>query len=204
VRSAAVGFRAHSGWSALVALCLKDKKPVILSRQRVELVEIFTRQFRQPYHAAAEMPLEKAADFIAQIKSEAEKFACQAIESLQAELKKRKVRLVRGAVLAASGRPLPPIGNIVTSHALIHTADGELFREALANGCQRCGLTVLRAKEKQIAKEAAEALRMKEPVLLRRVTELGRPLGSPWSRDQKYATLAAWLALAKPATRPTR
>jgi hypothetical protein len=24
---------------------------------------------------------------------------------------------------------------------------------------------------------------------------LGRPFGSPWSQDEKFATLAAWLAL---------
>jgi len=35
-------------------------------------------------------------------------------------------------------------------------------------------------------------------VLLRRITELGKPFGSPWSQDEKFATLAAWLALAAP------
>jgi hypothetical protein len=30
---------------------------------------------------------------------------------------------------------------------------------------------------------------------MRRVTELGRPFGSPWSQNEKFATLAAWLAL---------
>jgi hypothetical protein len=29
-----------------------------------------------------------------------------------------------------------------------------------------------------------------------RVTDLGRPFGSPWSQDEKLATLAAWLTLA--------
>jgi len=38
--------------------------------------------------------------------------------------------------------------------------------------------------------------RTKPKELMRRVTELGRPLGSPWSQDEKFATLAAWLALA--------
>jgi len=32
--------------------------------------------------------------------------------------------------------------------------------------------------------------------LMRRVTELGRSFGAPWSQDEKFATLAAWLALA--------
>jgi len=36
---------------------------------------------------------------------------------------------------------------------------------------------------------AAETLR-------RRVNEIGRPIGPPWTQDQKLACLAGWLALA--------
>jgi len=32
--------------------------------------------------------------------------------------------------------------------------------------------------------------------LERRVADLGKPLGPPWSQDQKCAALAAWLALS--------
>jgi hypothetical protein len=39
-------------------------------------------------------------------------------------------------------------------------------------------------------------LRAKPNELKRRVTDLGRSLGAPWSQDEKFATLAAWLALA--------
>ena len=31
---------------------------------------------------------------------------------------------------------------------------------------------------------------------MKQVTDLGKPLGAPWSQDEKYAALAAWLALA--------
>jgi len=33
---------------------------------------------------------------------------------------------------------------------------------------------------------------------MRRATELGRSLGAPWSQDEKFATLAAWLASKAP------
>jgi hypothetical protein len=39
---------------------------------------------------------------------------------------------------------------------------------------------------------------LRKPAVLRRATELGRGFGAPWSQDEKFATLAAWLALAKP------
>lgn len=38
-----------------------------------------------------------------------------------------------------------------------------------------------------------EAFSLKRSELLQRVTELGRSSGSPWSQDETFATLAAWL-----------
>ena len=43
--------------------------------------------------------------------------------------------------------------------------------------------------------QAVQAFHLKPAELMRRVTALGGALGSPWSQDEKFATLAAWLAL---------
>jgi hypothetical protein len=44
-------------------------------------------------------------------------------------------------------------------------------------------------------------LRLRPDDLTRRMVELGRSLGAPWSQDEKLATLVAWLALAsKPSS----
>jgi len=109
------------------------------------------------------------------------------------------VKLARCGLLLASGRPLPALEKILASHALIHTADGELSREALLHASNRCGLRDFRIKEKELLDRAEQVLRLNGNGLMRRVTELGRPLGSPWSQDEKFATIAAWLALAAPA-----
>ncbi len=50
MKKAAVGFRVHSGWAAMVAASLENGMPVYLSRQRLQLVKIFSYKFRQPYH----------------------------------------------------------------------------------------------------------------------------------------------------------
>jgi len=50
-------------------------------------------------------------------------------------------------------------------------------------------------KKRELLERAGQAFRMKSAALLQRVTELGRPLGAPWSQDEKFATIAAWLAL---------
>ncbi len=52
MKQAAVGFRVHSGWAAVVAVCVEKGAPVVLAKQRVHLVETFTYEFRQPYHTA--------------------------------------------------------------------------------------------------------------------------------------------------------
>jgi len=52
----AVGFRVHSGWTALIALALDKGKPLIVARERPHLIETFTYEFRQPYHPAENMP----------------------------------------------------------------------------------------------------------------------------------------------------
>jgi hypothetical protein len=193
--NAAVGFRVHSGWSAAVVVCLDKGKPVVLRRKRFELVEIFNHDFRQPYHTAKKMPFDGGHEFINSVKSQAANLGCTALRELQIEIKEAGFVLAQATLLLASGRPLPALENILDSHALIHTAEGELFREALAEACTRCGIKLCRVREKDLLGEATCFLRIPEPALPKRLVELGRALGSPWSQDEKFAALAAWLAL---------
>jgi hypothetical protein len=198
MKQAAVGFRVHSGWSAAVAVCLEKDAPVVLHRQRVQLVETFTYRFRQPYHTGEKIALAEAREFIAGVREKGRELAYCAIRDLQAELKERSYQLSRGALLQASGKPLPELEKILASHALIHTADGELFRECLLHASARCGLAVVSIRERELLDQAVKAFHVPRPSLLRRITQLGRPFGAPWSQDEKFATLAAWLAARTP------
>lgn len=195
-RQAALGFRVHSGWTALVAVCVDRGLPTVLSRQRIHLVETFTYEFRQPYHTAKKMPPDEGREFISRMQEEARRLAYRAIRDVQSGLQKQGLKLTRCGLLLASGKPLPELDKILASHALIHTADGELFREALLHASVRCGLRDFRVKEREVLDLAGRAFRLKPADIMRRVTELGRSLGSPWSQDEKFATMAAWLALS--------
>ena len=197
-KQAALGFRVHSGWAAVVAVSLEKGAPVVLARQRVHLVETFSYEFRQPYHTAEKMLAGQGREFIERVRDEARRLAYKAIRELASRTQEQGAKLTRCGLLLASGRPLPGLEKILASHALIHTADGELFREALLHASARCGLRDFRIKEKELLDRSGEAFRCKPNVLLRRVTELRRSLGSPWSQDEKFATLAAWLALKAP------
>jgi hypothetical protein len=195
VKQATVGFRAHSGWAAMVAVSVEKGAPTVLARERIELVETFTYRFRQPYHTAEKLPLGEARKFVALVEVEAARLAHRAIHKLQSELERQGIQATSCSLLMASGKTLPNLEKILASHALIHTADGELFREALSSAAKRSGLATVKIRERRLLEIAEQALRTGPAALLRRLGELGRPFGAPWSQDEKFATLAAWLAL---------
>src|SRR5216683_6043259 len=182
---AAIGFRVHSGWAAVVAFWLEKGAPVILARQRVHLVETFTYEVRQPCHTAEKMLLGQAREFSSRMQAEARRLAYRAIRELASRTQEQGVKLTRCGLLLASGRPLPGLEKIVASHALIHTADGEFFREAILHASGRCGLEATCIKERELLECAGKAFHFKPADLMRRVTELGRVLGAPWSQDEK-------------------
>ena len=192
---AAIGFRAHSGWTALVALSVDGNDPRILARGRPELVETFTYEFRQPYHTAKRMPLEKARVFISKIEAEAQRLAQKAIRSVQTDLQKQGYDLTSFALISASAKPLPSLDKILASHALIHTADGELFRKTLAHASQNCRLAEFTVKESELIDAGCKTFGLKSKDLMTCLTVLGKTVGPPWSQDEKFAALAAWLAL---------
>jgi hypothetical protein len=201
---AAVGFRAHSGWVAMVALTVTKGALAVLARERVHLVDTFTYRFRQPYHTARRLPLEEGRTFVSCSRTEARRLAFRAIGSLQTNLAAQGYKLNFCGLLVASGRPLPRLPKILASHSLIHTADGELFREALLHASSRCGLDSMKVKEKELLSSASQVLHLEAGELQSRVREIGRPFGSPWSQDEKFASLVAWLALASRYSARTR
>jgi hypothetical protein len=148
MQNAAVGFRVHSGWAAVVVVCGPPQTPQVVDRRRIELVKTFTYTFRQPYHTAKKMPSQDAMKFIRDVRSDAKRLAVASLRSLQADLADGDFRLVSGTLLLASGRALPGLEQILASHALIHTADGELFRDSLRAACTACNLRLEGIREK--------------------------------------------------------
>lgn len=198
MKNAAIGFRVHSGWTSLVAVAVEKGKPIVLARSRPHLVSNFSYTFRQPYHTAATMSLQEAEAFLQAQRTEGRRLAGEAIRHAQRDVAQQGFTITRAAVLLASGRPLPELSKILKAHSLIHTADGEFFREVLLHACKKCKLTVSAIKERELLATASSEWRRKPPSLLKTLADLGKPLGSPWTQDEKFATLAAWLTLITP------
>jgi hypothetical protein len=197
VQDAAVGFRMHSGWAAVVALCGPAETPVVVERRKIQLVKMFSYAYRQPYHTAQKMPQHEGVKFIRGVRSEAKRLALSSLRALQEDLAQADVKIVRGALLLASGRALPRLEQILASHALIHTADGELFRDGLRAACAAYNLPLEGITEKELFATASKVLSVQPTALKRRIATLGKSLGPPWSQDEKFAALGAWLTLAR-------
>ena len=193
---AALGFRSHSGWAVLVAVAGRAPSPAVVLRRRIELSR---KTPRQPFHAAEGRPLKEAEALIRRATEEARALAASALEDALEELRHAGKRAVRCGLLAAAGRPLPGLADILASHALIHAAEGELFRDALRRGSRVLGLRLVETKEREAFARAAPVLGFSPPPLKRRIDEWGRPLGPPWRQDEKLAALAAWHALVSAA-----
>jgi hypothetical protein len=194
--AATLGFSPHSGWVALVAVGGNPAAPEVLVRARVEMADPGLRGSRQPYHALEGLPLSEAKRRLRRYESTARAMARVGLGSVLSGLQRRGFSVAVAGILDSSGRKEQSLEAILASHALIHAADGDHFREALAEAGAGCGLAVHRVPARDLPKSAAAALRRPPEDLQARVRELGRPLGPPWTVDQKSATLLAWLLLA--------
>ena len=195
MRDVALGFRAHSGWTAMVGLGLEKNQPRVLVRARPKLVQEFTYEFRQPYHTAEKMPMDRAREFVSEIESAATRLAENAIRTVQQDLRKQGYEVRCMGLPLRSARPLPSLEKILLSHPLVHTADGELFRRALIRASEQCHISGLTLAERELVTIACKTLKVDKNDLLARLAKLGKPIGPPWSQDEKFAAMAAWLAL---------
>lgn len=203
MKKAAMGMRVHSGWAAMVAVALDGRSPCVLWRARPHLVEAFTFEFRQPYHTAEKLPIGQARVVIERARETATRLARLAFEESQAAIRRRGFETEFCGMLLASAKPLPPLEKILLSHALIHTADGELFRQALLEAARNLSLEAFTVKEKELIDRAGRELKLNREEIHRHIAEAGQSAGRPWAQDEKLATLVAWTALvnSRPAAK---
>jgi hypothetical protein len=194
--TAAIGLRTHSGWAALVALAGPLTSPSVIERRVIQLADPAIPGSKQPYHAAEPLKIEEAEKLVTRCMERTCALAEGAVRAAVDALHAKRHAVGWCGLLLASGRALPSLAGILASHALIHTAEGELYRNALAKACEQCGLQVLGVKERELFSRAEKDLRISSAKIEEQLAAMGKSLGSPWRQDQKYAALVAWLALA--------
>lgn len=180
----------------MVALEGSVAAPRVILRRRLDLLDRSIRGAAQPYHTAAEMTLEAAAEFLGRCREATWATAAHALRCAVDEIAKKGYQTTGGCVLMSSGRDVSDLKTILGSHPLLHTAEGQFYREALKAACTACEVPVSGVKEKEAAGVAAETLGFSPDELERRVAELGKLIGPPWGQDQKLSATGAWIVLA--------
>jgi hypothetical protein len=182
---AAIGVRAHSGWAALVAVSGKPGSVHVLDRRRIVIADTQSSGTNQPYHFAEKLELRAAEKHLASCGAVSERLALSALRDVVKELSDYEV--AGAAILLASGRPLPALPAILVSHALIHTAEGEFFRQVVRQACETLEIGVTGIRERDLGERSA---------LQTEIANLGKTVGPPWTQDQKMAALAAMMVLS--------
>jgi hypothetical protein len=187
-----LGFRPHTYWTAAVALAGAPDAPEVVERRRITFA---AGDERGVYHRAAEVPAAEAPALVEHVRAVVEAHASEAIKAMVADLA-RAGRAVRAAVVPTAGLKLPErIEDIVRVHARMHAAEGELYRDIVADACAGLGLRVHRVVERELFALASDRIGTSDTVLKTRLQAMGAALGPPWSEDQKLAMLAALVHL---------
>lgn len=192
----AFGFKAHSGWAALVALGRDHGRIAVADRHRVELADMSEGEWaRQPYHAADGLPSARAAAVVRRGIDTARRMAVAEMKAALTRARLAGHTVERCAVLVGAPMPAWSVDEILAVHFRMHQAEGALYRDALVEAARSCRMEVVAIVEKQIAGEASRALGQPASRLNAQVSALKAQVGPPWGKDQKEAALAALVAL---------
>jgi len=188
IRSVVLGFRAHTGWAAMVAVAA-GRQPEIIDRKRISYEP---KNGRFLYHQAEELGAARAEKSIDKGRTETVTAATRELKVAIEALKKRSFA-VAGAAIPIGTTKLPKdVKDILAAHSRIHAAEGVFYRETLADACSSLGLPLHRPVERDLWTICAPLFGVSSGHLAAHIREIGSALGPPWSEDQKIAMLAAW------------
>jgi hypothetical protein len=156
--------------------------PSIDLRRRLELCP--SPLPRQAYHAIVHdgLDLKVGERLIRQVAEASVKSARSAMRATK--------DLVAIAVVAEP-RDLPDLERILKSHALLHSAEGDMYREVIVDAAEREGIPAFHFSSSELRADPQDAL----------MKAFGASVGTPWQQEHKDAARAALRALASvPAT----
>ena len=182
----------HSGWGVLVAV---NENSEILDRQRIVVCNRNGPRGNQPYHHAQELGLPNAQKFLTDYTAETCRLAEKELSKIVSNLNTRGYTPIAAAILLASGRKLPQLSQILAAHPLIHTAEGELFRDTVRHACESLSIPVLGIPERDVQSHAKTVFSFSAPKVTAQLAKAGKSIGPPWTADHKCAALAACIAL---------
>jgi NADH dehydrogenase/NADH:ubiquinone oxidoreductase subunit G len=193
----AFGWSVHTGWAVLVAVSGPPAAPAVVDRRRIEMMP--HRDAKRPrfvYHAAQKLKRDAAERLVRDSAQMSWTNAKAALKAAVDELGAQGREVVASGIIVGNKRLTAPLEAILDSHALIHAAEGQLFRDAIRRASESLALPVTEIAAREIDTRAAEALRLSQAALAARVARIGAAAGRPWAKDHRQACLAALVALS--------
>lgn len=197
---AALGFRLHTGWAAVVAAALRPNQIEILTRRRIELLPGDDSIPRFVYHQAAELDPKQSAALIKRAVAGSRQTARAAVKEILEWLRRMDIAVDKAGIPGGATTVPTKLAQILNSHPLIHAAEGALFHSAVTEACISAGLKVVTMRERDLLARAAAAQGIGETPFRKSLDDLRKTIGSPWTADEKIAAAAALLALSPAAT----
>jgi hypothetical protein len=186
---AVVGVVAKTGSAVAVTVTDWVDDPSLADRRSLSLCPDGTERF--VYHAAQDLRDNgrAARDFVQRCERAIARRTCTAVDALLRELRRNDVLVVRGAIVSAD-KPFATLGldRVLASHALVHGAEGNLYRSVVVDAFDRHGIAIEPIPRSEVAGRA--------PGTDSVIAAIGRAAGPPWRKEHKDATLAALAAAA--------
>ena len=193
MKAAAIGFTVKSGWASAVLLVGPASAPGVLESRRVELSDPADPEARQPYHAGFGTARDSGPE-LTRLITAVQKFGRRSATTLIRRYQ-ASGHPVRGAGLVVGSLIEPE--RIANDHIRIHALEGKLFRGVVQDAASTNGLQCSIWRERDLIGEATGILKQPEEAVRATLAALGRAMEGPWRAEQKMATLAAWLVLAR-------
>ena len=171
VTTCALGCFAKTGKAGVAAV---DTSGALLGTWDIVLVPPETERF--VYHDAELMPRSKADAWVREATRAATKQTAQSVRALVKEI---DADVTQAAVVGKTLELPGPLEKILASHTLLHTAEGVLYRGAIADALHKAKIAV-------VARPARRAHRRSQPAL----DGFGK-VAPPFRREHKDAALAA-------------
>jgi hypothetical protein len=190
-----LGFKAHSGWAAFVAIGKSTAGLVVVDRRRIELIDDGELWAKQPYHAAEGLPKAEARKTVHDGIKSARRVAKRRLKDILQSYDEGNYKVAACAVVTPHQMPGWSTDEILAVHIRMHKAEGVLFPDALARAAEVNKLQLVTVNEKNLGEIARKVLGKQLDRLMDEVSALGRSVGPPWNKDQKLATIAAMIAL---------
>ncbi len=178
----------------MVVLVSASSPPRVIDRRRVDLSDPAVPDSAQPFHAGLDLPKAAAAKTVARLVRYVERSSERAIEELIEHYRAKGHRIVGAGIVVGSMVDPQTIRN---DHIRAHAEEGRLFRVVIENALKLSRLKSSVTREKDLIGEGTKRLGISEQRLRTELANLGKAVEGSWRAEEKAATLAAMMALAR-------